>query len=84
MGTNKETTLILIMFFTLIIGSARTIFAIMPPRYAWVESYSQCVVDKNVGAWFESCVPVMKPESCSDETWQQLHSLTGRDRAPSC
>ena len=67
-----------------LLATTTTIFAVLPPKYLEVENFAQCLANKNMGTWTSWCMPATKPDTCSDESWQQLNNLTGKDRVPAC
>lgn len=69
---------------TSLLIAATDIFAVLPPQYLNVENFQQCLATKDMGTWKAWCIPDTKPDSCPDQSWQQLNGLTGKDKIPSC
>jgi len=56
----------------------------LPPKYLSIPDFQKCLATKNMGTWQSWCMPAKKPSVCAEQSWQQLNSLTGKDRVPDC
>jgi hypothetical protein len=75
--------------FLIICGGALLIttinvFAMLPPKYLSIKDFKSCLATKDMDTWTAWCIPAEKPDACPDESWQQLNSLTGKDKVPNC
>lgn len=83
MNSQSKKSLI-IGFSFLLLFMAMQVFAVLPPKYLAIKGFKQCLDTKDMGTWKALCMPAQKPDACSDEAWQQLKKLTGKDKLPDC
>lgn len=48
----------------------------LPPAYLSVKGFKNCLGTKNMGTWQSYCLPETKPQSCDNDAWSQLSSMT--------
>jgi hypothetical protein len=61
-----------------------TAFGALPPQYLSITNFKQCLASKNMGTWQAWCMPTAKPETCPNDSWNQLSNLSGKNRLPAC
>ncbi len=80
MSTYSLSTFMGLMFATVAINS----FAAPPPTYLQIKEFKKCLETQKIDTWEGWCIPAEKPESCPEESWEQLKALTGKEKLPDC
>ncbi len=68
----------------MIASAEESAVAVPAPKYLEIEDFGKCLASKDMSTWTAWCLPAQKPEACPEESWKQLHRLTGNDKVPEC
>merc|ERR1712215_364833 len=49
---------------------------VLPPKYLSVPGYQLCIREESVGSSTAVCLPALKPEACTQESWIELSVLS--------
>ena len=56
----------------------------LPPKFLSVPSFQQCLGQTSVSTYTSWCMPNKKPDSCPDESWNQLQQINNEQKFIPC